>query len=330
VHLTSSPVDWYAARAAGVVAYLLLTTVVLLGLAMSTRRRWPSWPRFAIEDVHRFASLLAGTFLVIHIVTIAIDAYLPFSLSSIIVPFTSAYRPAWVGFGIVAAELLAALAVANRLRRRMISYRTWRKTHYLTFAVWAGATLHGLGSGTDRSTPWMTAIWVAATGAVVAATCWRVLAARGATASLRHGAALGAGALVAAGAVAVVTGPLQFRAKPWNAGTFTDTMQGHVVRNLGRDRGVVSLAARGEGDQRVLLRADLLIAPTRLLSTSFQMEYLPSGAACRGRVTHVDGDGLGFVARCRMADGRRRTVNARWDQPDVGDQLAGTVTSTEA
>ena len=39
MHLTSSPVDWYAARAAGIVAYLLLSAVVVLGLTLSGRRR---------------------------------------------------------------------------------------------------------------------------------------------------------------------------------------------------------------------------------------------------------------------------------------------------
>ena len=32
MHLTSNPIDWYAARAAGVVAYVLLTVVVSLGI----------------------------------------------------------------------------------------------------------------------------------------------------------------------------------------------------------------------------------------------------------------------------------------------------------
>ena len=33
MHLTSSPVDWYAARAAGIVAYVLLTVVVSIGIS---------------------------------------------------------------------------------------------------------------------------------------------------------------------------------------------------------------------------------------------------------------------------------------------------------
>src|SRR5436853_3064526 len=142
---------------------------------MSSRRRVERWPRIAIEDVHRFAAFAAGSFVVIHVVAIAIDAYLPFSLQSLIVPFIAHYRPAWTGFGIVAAELMLAVAISNRLRNRVLSYATWRKIHYATFAVWTGATIHGLGSGTDRSTAWLVAIEMAAAGAVLGMLSWRVL-----------------------------------------------------------------------------------------------------------------------------------------------------------
>jgi len=113
MHVTSSPLDWYAARAGGVIAYLLLSTSVVLGLTMSGKRSLELWPRFAIENVHRFLGILTGTFIVIHIVAIAIDAYLPFSPWSLFIPMISKYRPLWVALGIVAAELLLALAVAK-------------------------------------------------------------------------------------------------------------------------------------------------------------------------------------------------------------------------
>ena len=142
MHLTSSPVDWYAARAAGVVAYALLTVVVSLGLTMSSRRTLERWPRFALEDVHRFGGLLVGTFIAIHVVTIAIDSYLPFSFAAIVVPFVSSYRPLWVALGIVAAELLLALAITNRLRDRM-PYARWRAFHYANFAVWTARRCTG-------------------------------------------------------------------------------------------------------------------------------------------------------------------------------------------
>ena len=102
VHLTSSPIDWYAARAAGIVAYLLLTAVVTLGVAMAGRapgRRWKRWPMFAVEDVHRAGGLLVGTFIALHVATIAIDRSCRSRSWQLAIPLTSHYRPMWTALG---------------------------------------------------------------------------------------------------------------------------------------------------------------------------------------------------------------------------------------
>ena len=121
---------WYAERAAGVVSYVLVTLLVVLGLTLSNRVRSKQWPMFAIEDVHRFVGILAGVFITLHVSLIAIDPFLPFSLTQILVPFTAGYRPLATGLGTVALELLVAVAITNALRRR-IPQRIWRTTHYL-------------------------------------------------------------------------------------------------------------------------------------------------------------------------------------------------------
>lgn len=146
--LAAFAVDWYAARAAGVVAYLLVSAAVALGLLLAGRERLDRWPRFAVEDVHRFAGLLAGVFIALHVFWLGIDSQSHLTAGTIVIPFTSSYRPLWTGLGIVAAELLLALAVTNHYRKRL-RYSLWRRLHYLNFAVWAAATLHGLGAGTD-------------------------------------------------------------------------------------------------------------------------------------------------------------------------------------
>lgn len=326
MHLTSSPIDWYAARAGGVVAYVLLTIVVVLGTTLASGVRNRRWPRFAVQDVHRFAGLLTGTFLVIHIVAIAIDSYLPFTLSSILIPFTSTYRPVFVGLGVVGVELLAALAITNRLRDRM-PYETWRRLHYLNFAVWGGATIHGIGSGTDRNSTWLLAIEAACVFAVLTAIGWRVLHARDAARPRAIGAVAGGAAVVSAALVALALGPLAFHPRPWNAGTFSDSLEGQILSQAGATRGIVSMAGQGTGTQRVLVRADLLVGVQQLIDTEFQMEYLPSGAACRGRVQRIDAGGRGFRARCRMADGRTRSIHAQWDSADGGVLSGGVIVS---
>ncbi len=165
--IAASATAWYAARAGGMLAYLLLTASVAVGLLMSGRARLQRWPRFALEDVHRFLGILAGALIAVHGAALLLDHVVPFSLGQLLVPGTDSYRPLWVALGIVAAELLAALAVTNHYRKRL-PHRLWRRLHLLNFAVWALALVHGLTAGTDASTTWALVLY--------AGSAWLVLA----------------------------------------------------------------------------------------------------------------------------------------------------------
>ena len=158
---------WYAERSAGIVAYLLLSASVVLGVSMSARWRL-AWPRFAIEEIHRFVSILTGVFIAIHGLGLLLDQVVPFSFLQVLVPFTSSYRPFSVGLGVASAELLGAVAITNALRTQ-ISYRIWRRVHYLTIVVWLGTTGHVLLTGTDRQEAWFLALAAIAVASVALA-----------------------------------------------------------------------------------------------------------------------------------------------------------------
>jgi sulfoxide reductase heme-binding subunit YedZ len=291
---------------------------------MAAKRSFARWPRFTIEDIHRFGGLLVGSFVAIHVVTVAIDSWLPFSLQSLILPFISRYRPIWVGLGIAAAELLVALAVTNHYRRRL-QYTFWRRAHYLNFAVWSAATVHGLGSGTDRSAPWALGVYAAAVSVVLAAIVWRATRSR----ARSRWTVTTAGLTAAAGVVLVVglgAGPLHFKPRPWNAASFSEQLTGQITQLNGVSRGIVSMVGQGKGSQNVLVRADLLIAPRKLLTTSFQMEYLPSGELCTGRVTKVHP--TAFDAICRLHTGEGRRINARWQVSSASGIAGGLITAS--
>jgi DMSO/TMAO reductase YedYZ heme-binding membrane subunit len=162
-----SPGVWYLARSAGIVAYLLLSSSVLLGVLMAGRARF-TWPKFAVEEVHRFLAILTGVFIVLHGGSLLLDRVVPISLAQELVPFTSPYRPFAVGLGICAMELMVAVGVTNALRRRM-PYRMWRTLHYLTLPAWLLASLHGVLAGTDARDPWFAALAAGAFAAVVMA-----------------------------------------------------------------------------------------------------------------------------------------------------------------
>ena len=151
-----SPAVWYFARSAGIVAYLLLSASVLLGVLMAGKAKL-TWPRFAVEELHRFLSILTGVFIVLHGASLLLDNVVPTSLVQELVPFTTSYRPWAVGLGVCAAELIAAVAISNALRSRL-AHRTWRSVHYLTLPAWLLASAHGVLAGTDRFDPWFAAI----------------------------------------------------------------------------------------------------------------------------------------------------------------------------
>ncbi len=169
---------WFATRGFGVVSLLLLTTIVVLGVAGATRWRSVRWPRFVVAGLHRNLTLLALVFISLHVLTTVLDGYAPISIVSAIIPFTSAYRPIWLGLGALAFDLLLALTITSLLRAR-IGYARWRALHWFAYASWPIALVHGLGTGTDARLGWMQVVTVVCVASVVAAVLWRLSADRG-------------------------------------------------------------------------------------------------------------------------------------------------------
>jgi sulfoxide reductase heme-binding subunit YedZ len=167
---------WYATRGTGAMTLLLLTTSVLLGVAEVRAWRPVGSPRFAIAALHRTVSLLAVALLIVHIGTTLLDPFPPIGARNAIVPFQTGYRPLWLGLGTIASDLLVALALTSLVRRRL-GYRAWRGLHWMAYACWPVALVHGLGAGSDTRSTWMLALTGLCVLAVVVAICGRLAAA---------------------------------------------------------------------------------------------------------------------------------------------------------
>lgn len=163
---------WYLTRGTGVVALILLTLSLALGIANVLRMRVPNAPRFVTLGIHRSASLLAVAFVAVHVLTTVADGYVPISLASAVIPFSSGYRAFWVGLGAIAFDLLLALVVTSVLRRR-VGYRVWRFVHWAAYACWPVAFVHALGTGSDVGSGWLTAILASLAGLAAAAALGR-------------------------------------------------------------------------------------------------------------------------------------------------------------
>ena len=186
---------WYLTRSTGAVALLLLTFSLALGVAGVSRFSSPRWPRFVVDSLHRNVSLLALAFLLVHIVTAVLDSFAPISLIDAFVPFAGSYRPFWLGLGAIAFDLLLAVTGTSLVRRRL-GYGAWRATHWLAYACWPIALLHGLGTGSDVKSPWLLGLSIACLAIAALAVGFRAISGWPAHARLR-GAALGATAAFA-------------------------------------------------------------------------------------------------------------------------------------
>lgn len=164
---------WYATRATGVIALVLLTATVVLGVIGTARVSSPRWPRLVTAGLHRSLSLLVVGFVAAHVLTTVLDSYAPIGWVAAVVPFASPYRPVWLGLGAVASDLLLALMLTSLLRARL-GYRGWRAVHWLAYACWPIALWHGLGTGTDSRLGWLLALDAACLAAVGCAVAWRV------------------------------------------------------------------------------------------------------------------------------------------------------------
>jgi predicted ferric reductase len=172
-------ITWDIARAGGFTAYILLTLAVIVGLALSTQIQSPSrWPRLLNSELHNFLTLLSTIFLGVHILATWIDPFTRFSWNEILIPLTSHYRPEWMAFGIVALYLGIAIGISSWLRPH-IGYKLWRQLHVLTLVVFALATIHGIGTGSDTQTPWALGIYLVSSVLVGSLLCRRLFLSKG-------------------------------------------------------------------------------------------------------------------------------------------------------
>lgn len=211
--MTWSAVTWDVARAGGFASYVLLSTAVAVGLVLRNRWQTARWPRLVTNELHGYLSLLALIFIGIHVVAVFLDPFTRFGLAEILVPLASHYRPLWMGLGVVALYLLLAVWATSRVRKHL-GFRTWRTIHYLAYAVYAAATVHGLGTGSDTRSLWAPLLY-AASVLVVGGLAARRLLVPVAQGQRRRPALAALGGLAVAGLVVwTAAGPL---APHWGA-----------------------------------------------------------------------------------------------------------------
>jgi sulfoxide reductase heme-binding subunit YedZ len=349
-------------RGFGLVALILLTVTMVLGLTQAVRYARPGWPRFVVSALHKNAALLAVATLAVHIATAALDSYAPIHVADLFIPFISKYRPLWLGLGALSVDIFLAVLITSLLRERL-GHRSWRAVHWTAFACWPLAVVHGLGTGSDTKLGWVLFINLACVAAVVVALWWRL--ARGwsvANASRRSVAVLASVALPLAVAAWTVTGPLRpgwarragtpaallgrqvaaanaaqsvpagSTSRPWPV-PFTSSFHGTQQQSGPDSNGLVSVTIAGSfhGNESGQLRIVLTGEPSDgggVALTGSQVALGPSSAPGQyeGHVTQLQGGTL--VAALADANGNRLTTTVKLQLDSSSPLVSGTIEVT--
>ena len=165
---------WLASRAVGVIAMILVSISVAMGLLFSGRMiRNPGTPR-RIRDWHEAVALCALLATGAHGFLLLGDSYLRPGIAGVLLPFAMAGQPVWTALGVVAGWLTLIVTLTFYVRR-LIGPRTWRALHYLAFVVYVLAIVHTVGSGSDARSAWLLALLGAFAVPIVFAATYRFL-----------------------------------------------------------------------------------------------------------------------------------------------------------
>jgi methionine sulfoxide reductase heme-binding subunit len=179
-----SPVLWYVTRTTAISAYVALTLSVALGILRTIARNARERLSGVVDDLHSFVAVLAGLFVLGHLVALALDPFLPFSVLNLLAPVNEPYKPLAVSLGVFALYAMALLLFSSWLRRRL-PYGLWRGLHYISFAAFGLVTAHGLMAGSDAGEPWLRGVYAFSASMITFLTLARMLigaSARGARA----------------------------------------------------------------------------------------------------------------------------------------------------
>jgi sulfoxide reductase heme-binding subunit YedZ len=142
---------WLASRAAGIVGFVSLGLVAVLGLVSALKLVSPATAA-RMRPWHERLAITGLAAISAHGLLLLADPWLHPGVTGILIPFTMGYRPLWTGLGIVAFYALAAFGLSFYQRKRL-GARRWRSAHRFASVAFVLGGLHALMAGSDARSP---------------------------------------------------------------------------------------------------------------------------------------------------------------------------------
>lgn len=140
---------WLGSRAAGLVALLLMSFQVVVGLVLSHPTNKSTWRLSKLLfPWHEHAWVFTLAFVAVHGITMAVDRYANVGWLGALVPGLSEFRTVPVALGTLATYALLITGITARVTR-LLPTGWWLKLHRVSLGVLVLAWAHGMLAGTD-------------------------------------------------------------------------------------------------------------------------------------------------------------------------------------
>jgi len=146
-----TPWPWYTVRASGLIAFVLLYLSIVFGLAIRLPGLSALTKPVLALDLHKWFSLQALLFALVHAVGLLFDKFMAFSLADVFIPFAGNFHPVLVALGTIGFYLMIVL-VATSYARNRIPFKAWRFIHYFNIVTYLVVAVHMVLLGTDMKT----------------------------------------------------------------------------------------------------------------------------------------------------------------------------------
>lgn len=176
---------WYVARGSGLVAAAALVLLLLSGIGQITGYTFRFLDPLTAWASHRALGISFGVAVLVHMISLLFDTFVPFNILDLLVPWLSHYKPVTI-FGIHFGSLYVALGVLAFYSVLIIIVTSlvwvekkphiWKIIHLLSYLVLIFVFVHALYLGTDLLHGFFRWLWIflgILTGAACMQRLWR-------------------------------------------------------------------------------------------------------------------------------------------------------------
>ncbi len=160
---------WYITRAAGFVAAIALVLLILSGIGFITGATFRFLEPLTAWATHKAIAYVFGIAVVVHVVALLFDKYVPFTIAQALVPFLSHYRTVtiaghnlgslYVALGVFALYFVIAIILTSIFWIDKKPH-TWKLFHFMSYLIMIFVFFHALYLGTDLMHGIFRVLWI--------------------------------------------------------------------------------------------------------------------------------------------------------------------------